>query len=752
LNANPERDSAQPPAPESPADGAGLRLMHALQGMDCGFWELDLAADEIRWWNDWCDQFGIDPCVGAHHSARWERNVHPDDLQTLNARYQAMLGGAAALYEIEYRLRTRSGPWRWILCRGRITHRDAADRPVRVTGVLFDIDNRKRAELALRESEARLEAAVSGTEIGLWESDALGSFRWFNDWCTQLGIDPCEGEDQQLRWNLRIHPDDLARYVGGLSSAYTGGTDHYVVEYRIRTVENRWRWLHERGKVTQRDGRGRAICVAGVCFDIDVRKQMEAALHQAERRYQIAIDSARLPVWEWDVVNDVLTGNIHWHRASGYTHLSEEEAALRTETGFSDVHPEDLPSLQHRWEDHQANGVELYESEYRLRTPDGSYKWMLTRGFIVERDPDGRPTKVVGIGLDIDSRKRMELALHTQAMILETMREGVVLIGIDGRIEFTNPALDAMFGYAAGALVGRRVVDLIRTRGGARAPRAIETLLKRFDVRQGRRSLPFRRLDGSEFTAEVLFGSLAMQGEKKTPVVLQDVSERKLLEREVTEITHREQRRLGSDLHDGLGQELTGISLMMRGLARRIAGVAAELSPEVDEIIAVVNQAIESTRSMARGISPIRLEGGSLVPALNQLAARLRTAHKVEIRLELALRSMLALDEASATHLYLIAQEAITNALRHGRARVIVVKLRTTRNVVSLSIADDGSGMPQAGSPAAGMGLKIMEYRAGIIGGTLQISGRRTGGTRVRCVCPQAPRPRAAASRAKRVP
>lgn len=728
---------------------AESRFALALRGNDCGFWEFDLASGEVQWWNDWCATVDIDPCTGPDHSARWRSGIHPEDLPQFGAGLQAVIGGDREGYELEFRMRTRQGGWRWLASRGRATRRDAAGRAQVITGITMDIDSRKRAELALRESESRLEAAVWGTEIGLWESDFLGTFHWFNDWCGPLGIDPCDGQDQQARWNARIHPDDLAEYTRELADSFHGNDDHYVIEYRIRTLDGRWRWLHERGRVTARHADSRASRVVGVCIDIDARKQMEAALRHAEARYQLAINAARLPVWDWDLVTDVVRGNVHWHHAVGYD-LTEAEALLRTETGYSDVHPDDIPVLDRFWNAYSTGEEEIYESEYRMRTPAGHYKWMLTRGLIVARDALGKPLQVAGIALDIDSRKRMEIALRTQAMILETMREGVVLIGADGRIEFTNPALDDMFRHPAGALVGSAVVDLLQPRA-RRAKRAVQALLQRFDGRHGRRSVPFRRLDGSEFTAEVLSAPLDLHGEKKTLVVLQDISSRKVLEREITEITQREQRRLGSDLHDGLGQELTGISLMLRGLARRIGTVAAELSPDVDEVIQVVNKAIDNTRSMARGLSPIRLEGGSLIPALNQLAARLRAAHRVEVRMELAMRAVLSLDEASATHLYLIAQEAITNALKHGRAKTVVVKLRSSKNAVTLTIGDDGCGLPAAPQAGFGMGLKIMEYRAGIIGGTLRVTAPRSGGTRIRCVCPQLSRPRARTPSSSRV-
>ncbi len=146
------------------------RFAHAVWGTSVGFWDHDLATDTVHWWNDWCASVDLDPCDGPDHSARWDLRVHPDDLLNFDRRYQALLEGRSGCsYESEYRMRTRSGNWRWIMSRGRATARDARGRAVRMAGVAIDIDARKRVELALRDSEARLEAAIWGADLGLWE-------------------------------------------------------------------------------------------------------------------------------------------------------------------------------------------------------------------------------------------------------------------------------------------------------------------------------------------------------------------------------------------------------------------------------------------------------------------------------------------------------------------------------------------------------------------------------------------------------
>jgi len=581
----------------------------AAQRAEFGFWDVKVESDELTWWNDWCNQHDIDPCSGAGHGARWDATIHPDDLAGTNG-YHDVIAGRSEIYEAEFRVRTRSGAWLWISSRGMATARDADGKALRLTGVTIDIDARKRTALALRESEARLEAVVWGTELGLWEVRADGSCWWFNDWCELHGIEPYDNGREQRVWLERIHPADAPLYKKLSEEAMHGITDHYVVEFRIMAREGGWRWVHERGRVTQRDPSGEYLVMVGVCLDVDAHKRMEIAVR---------------------------------------------------------------------------------ESEARLAT------------------------------------------------ILETMREGVVLVDGEGCVEFTNPAFDRMFGHEHATLKGIPFLKLLDFAQDLET-RAIDRWLARFSARGGTRAINLRRADGGEFSGEILTGSIEVSGSKKTLYVVQDVSERKQLEKEITESAHRERRRLGSDLHDGLGQELTGISLMLRSVALRVETGGGDARSVLDDTIALVNHAIQTTRKMAMGLSPVTLERGGIAAALGTLAAWSRSTLGCEVRLRLSTSGDFGIDEAGATNLYMIAQEAILNAAKHGRARSILVSLSTAKQLINLVISDDGIGVGTAGSrgvaPGRGMGLKIMRYRAGVLGGTLQVKRRKGGGTRVHCVCP----------------
>jgi PAS domain S-box-containing protein len=337
------------------------------------------------------------------------------------------------------------------------------------------------------------------------------------------------------------------------------------------------------------------------------------------------------------------------------------------------------------------------------------------------------------VGTETTEQVRAERAIATQARMIESMIEGVAVINEAGVIEITNPAFDRMFGYGRGELIGRAMMELAN---GVFGPRG-------WPLNSGVSSLAFEfeahRRNGSGFAAAGMVSRFEVAGRDHGLVVLQDVSERKQLERAISLAVNREQYRIGNDLHDGLGQELTGIALMLRGVAGRLTVEYPAILPEIETITRLVSNAIENTRALARGLSPVNLERGGLQDALEGLAMHAMELYGVQVVFSHRLQAGKALGAELANHLYRIAQEAVRNAVRHGRARTIRLHLTVSRAKVTLAITDDGIGLPEDAMDASGMGLKIMRYRARMLGGEIHFENVEPTGTRVVCECPLEP-------------
>ena len=222
--------------------------------------------------------------------------------------------------------------------------------------------------------------------------------------------------------------------------------------------------------------------------------------------------------------------------------------------------------------------------------------------------------------------------------------------------------------------------------------------------------------------------------------VLQDVTDRRQLERAIIETSTFEQQRIASDLHDGLGQELTGIALLLRSAAGRLPEDLAAGQSLLREATSLLDGAVQSARALAHGLAPAALELGGLPGALSDLASRIRRTYGIRAQFRKHIDTPLQLDTTQANHLYRIAQEGVNNAVRHGRATFITLRLAADAEAVKVEIIDNGSGIPaQRRRNSAGMGLRIMEYRARMLGGELLIETPRRGGTAICCCVPTSP-------------
>jgi PAS domain S-box-containing protein len=215
--------------------------------------------------------------------------------------------------------------------------------------------------------------------------------------------------------------------------------------------------------------------------------------------------------------------------------------------------------------------------------------------------------------------------------------------------------------------------------------------------------------------------------------IARDITERRRLEREILEISNREQRRIGHDLHDGVCQQLAAIAYRLAIAGDRLQQKAPAEAAEVEQIENLINEANSQARSVARGLFPVRLEESGLAAALEELADGLSSRFKVKCRF-LCKAPPLAVDNEVALHLYFIAQEALLNALRHGNATDLTISLGPVGDQFALTVQDNGKGFQISGVNRSGMGIRIMRYRARVIGAALELTSQEGRGAKVACV------------------
>jgi PAS domain S-box-containing protein len=348
------------------------------------------------------------------------------------------------------------------------------------------------------------------------------------------------------------------------------------------------------------------------------------------------------------------------------------------------------------------------------------------------------PTVVKRVLEEVDRERRLAEAEEQIHLVRSVIEQGfsAVLISTaelpDPKVIYINPAFSQATGYRPEDVLGKPLSSLAglrhvyqRLQEGLPRGAAFLDEVSTFEALNGERWGEWRLgpvQDKSGRSTHWLF-------------IFRDITDRKRLEKEILEISDKERRRLGQDLHDGLCQHLAGIELMSEVLRQKLVSRSKADANRAADIARHVREAISQTRSLARGLAPVTLESEGLASAVRELAANTEKMFGVPCRVECR-GSIDNIATATATHLYRIAQEAVSNGIRHGKATQLIIRLESLAERMVLVVLDNGAGLPKVLPCQEGMGFRIMRYRAGMIGGLLAIETNVDGGTAVSCSVP----------------
>jgi signal transduction histidine kinase len=457
--------------------------------------------------------------------------------------------------------------------------------------------------------------------------------------------------------------------------------------------------------------RSNDACQVFAVSDITARYVREQAAQRVRERLDaVTTGLAHLAFFSIDTANDTLD---LW----GATSEVIGHAGAAPPRRFSDflelVREEDRARLQH--EIARASRGAAFELEVRL-IAELDERWLLLSGSLV----DGSVPRVVGAGMNVTRQRQSDEVLRaTEARmhaLLEATSDGVMTIDASGSITSLNPAAVEMFRAGNLSFFGAPWVTLL------------ELASDEWPASGTLQEAVGRRVDGTTFACECRFTEVRIGNECLTLVMMRDLTHRRSVERQVLDATEQLQRQIGRDLHDGLGQLLTGTAFLAKGL---LINLAHEHHPQAQRLVELITLAIARVRSLARGLSPIPVEARSLESALRSTLGD--ASDLLGVRCELKLVDFIDdAPPAAITQLCLIAREAITNAVRHGHAQNIVVRLSRYGVHSMLSVEDDGIGIGDLAKTLDGVGLRSMRYRAKMIDGKLDVV-RTRGGTTIRC-------------------
>ena len=623
-------------------------------------------------------------------------------------------------------------------------------------------DGIAQADLA---SELPFRAMFEQSSVGIVQVAESGHFLTANPgFCKFLGYS--EEELKRVRVRDVTHPEDVPAEKELTRQLAAGAISEYTLEKRYLRKNGDIVWGSMTAKFV-RPASGELLYTLAIIHAIGDRKRTEEDLPQSEERFRNVADNVPQVIWTNDAKGEANYFNRRWYEYSGLTHDESVGPGWQVI-----VHPKDRPASVDRWKQ-ALKKCEVFHTEYRLRGKDGGYRWFIGRN--VPLRENGKILGWFGSATDIHDLKWAEVETRDIEERFELLVEGtpdyaMFLLDPDNKITYWSSGAEKVFGWNAEEAVGQRGEIIFIPEDNAKGEVEKELGIamehgfspdRRWHKRKDGSRLwadgIMRRVDNNDGTVRGFakicrdatdlykaeqklreaFDDLEQRVQYRT-AELQAMNEtledemirRHRLEREILEVTERERARISQDLHDSLCQELTATAFLLKSRAKTLGREDPEAGEALSEGAEMVNKNAGLARDLARGLHPLELGTGGLVAALRELAARMTDA--VTCRCECP-RSLRVPDPNVAVNLYRIAQEAVTNALKHAKPREVVICVERSGDEIVLSICDDGTPH-RKNKKTAGLGIQMMQYRASVSGGRLTIETRPRGkGTKVTC-------------------
>ncbi len=664
----------------------------------------------------------------------WLEAVHPEDRSRIEAEVARDRGDR---FTREYRIVRPDGAIRWILARGYPV-RDKQGRLWRIAGLADDITERKQLEQALRKSQSELAEAQRVARMGSWCFNArTNEIVWSDELYRTFGLKKSEFSGTHEAFVACVHPEDRPRVLRDGAKARAEGRP-FDIQYRIVTPTGELKVIQEIARPMQ-DEAGKMVSFIGTAQDITERKQAEAKL----QRLAAIVESSEDAIISNDLDGKIRTWNRAAERIFGYR---AKEVIGRNIARFI---PKDIQPIEVAYLEELRKGRQIQHHEtLRLKKDGTALPVSLTISPV--RDAAGKIVGASKIMRDLSERKRAEKALEESEVryrsLFKNMREAFEYCRIlfkNGRPEdFIYLEVNQRFEKLTGLrnVVGRKASEVIPGRR-----ETYQELLERYG-RVARTGQP-ERFEFHNVALKAWFSVSAYCPKKDHFIaVFENITERKQAEKrmqmfsqEIVAAREEERKQVSSVLHQDVGSLAVGISAYLDAIEKDLRSEKPGAARQwIERTRKLFDQSVARLKELAVELRPPELDAIGLRAALRQYFIQLTKRSEVRIHFRVTPRGG-RVSASAATVLFRVAQEAVTNAIKHGHAKQMDVNLRRSKEGIRLTIRDDGKGFDVSKQKAritSQLGLRVMEEMATSAGGDFRVESGRGKGTTVRLSLP----------------
>ncbi len=611
-----------------------------------------------------------------------------------------------------------------------------------------ELTERKQAQNALAKSEALLREAQEVAHIGHWELDtSIMTPTWSEEIFHIFGLDPEKGEPSFEAHQKVTHPDDWGIFNNAMTTSIAEGIP-FDIEFRILLPDKTIRWMHAIG-YPKKDSEGRIVSVFGTAQDITDRKLMEDVLRASEENFRRSLEDSPLGVRIVTIEGETVYANRAMLNIYGYDSIEE----LRTTPVKKRYTPESCAEFQIRMEKRRKGDHDPFEYEVNIVRKNGEVRYLqVFRKEILWNGEKQFQT----IYQDITDRKRAEEELRESEeryrILTEKTIAGIYLIQ-DGLFKYVNPTFCEIHGYTQDELVDKfGPLDLVVEEEKGFLNDKIQQRLSE-EKESDQFSIRIRKKDGEISFLEV-FSSYALyagkpavlgtciditETRKANEAIKKSREELRALTAYLQNIREEERIRISREIHDELGQLLTGIKIDISWLKKKLADTVKPTDPiqtKIDFLLGLTDSVIATTRELSLSLRPGILDDLGLVAAINWEMKRFQEKTGITCTFQSDMAET-AIPEDHTTALFRICQECLTNIVRHAHATEVNVTLTEKGGNLVLEIEDNGKGITteQKRSPIS-LGLLGMRERIVGLVGRFSIRGAPGKGTKVKVEVP----------------
>ena len=607
-----------------------------------------------------------------------------------------------------------------------------------------DITPSKFAQTELNRNKELLEQAEELAGIGSWSMDLkTNKSYWSKQMFRLFGLEPATQPPSIEEYILRVHPADR-NYVTRAIKDASEGLIPVTKIYRTNPELLPLRYLLPMGKI-KKDGNDEFISFSGTLMDVTERQQNNEKLEKSERRFRALVEHNDSIITLMDRTLRPIFRTGSAELVTGYT-----DDDRKTMTDIDEIHPDDMDAFKKTMLTVKTNPGLSVQLTLRIKHKQGHYIWLETTYTNMFHDPD--IAAIIVNSRDVTDRERSLEALKESEsryrLLFDANPFPALVIDLESfHYLAVNSAAITHYGYSQTEFLSMTTEDIRPVEEVERYKKWVSNENRPREGYIG--AWKHKKKDGSIIDVE-LVGHKITYGDKPALLILvRDVTEKLKADREINKINQelrtlsahlqsiREEERIqiARDIHDELGQQLTGLKMDVYALNKKLPDPDPAVKQKITDITELIDEAVRSVRKIAANLRPSILDDLGLVSALEWQSTEVENRFGIKVNF-IADHTELNLSTSVSTNLFRIYQEALTNAVRHANARLINSKLTVSNNSIILEIADDGKGMDLTKDKTGSFGILGIKERVFVMGGNYEFKSEPGKGTSLAITIP----------------